>query len=105
MLRVFVVCATPHLAKQLTMGKELVCMDHKSLKQTVLSRRKLYLFLAEPHRSTGKVDRQVAGHKHWPAVLVTNTAGSCTKPPQPITLFAGACEGRVRCRGSFRTSF
>ena len=45
-------------------------MDYKSLEQTVLSRRKLYLFLAESHRSIGKIDREVARHKHWPAVLL-----------------------------------
>src|SRR6476620_9118931 len=47
MLGIFVVRATPYLTHQLTMSKELVRMDNKRLEQTVLSRRKLHLFIAE----------------------------------------------------------
>ncbi len=67
-------------------------MDHERLKQTVLSRCKLYLFFAKPNRPTGKVDGEVPRYENWSAILLTNPSQGRTNARQQFSLPERLCQ-------------
>jgi len=59
-------------------------MDHKRFEQTVLCRRKLYVFPAKTYGPTDEIDGELAGHENWPSLLLTDPAQGCSDTRQEL---------------------